>query len=117
MPGDLLEVARLYGLSRGTRLRALYLPVLSPFLESALSLSVGVSFKAGAAAELIGQPALSLGNGLYRAKIYLETGEIFAWTLSIVLLAGLAEAVLRFFLRALCGSGRYSADGTPKRTR
>ena len=117
VPGDLLEVARLYGLSRGTRLRALYLPVLAPFLESALSLSVGVSFKAGAAAELIGQPALSLGNGLYRAKIYLETGEIFAWTLSIVLLAGLAEAVLRFFLRALCGSGRYSADGTPKRTR
>ena len=117
VPGDLLEVARLYGLSRGTRLRALYLPVLSPFLESALSLSVGVSFKAGAAAELIGQPALSLGNGLYRAKIYLETGEIFAWTLSIVLLAGLAEAVLRFFLRALCGSGRYGADGTPKRTR
>ena len=108
VPGDLLEVARLYGLSHGTRFRALYLPVLAPFLESALSLSVGVSFKAGAAAELIGQ---------YRAKIYRETGEIFAWTLSIVLLAGLAEAVLRFFLRALCGSGRYGADGTPKRTR
>ena len=88
-------------LSRHTRIRALYLPVLAPFLESALSLSVGVSFKAGAAAELIGQPLLSFGNGLYRAKIYLETGEVFAWTLSIVLFAMLAEKLLSLLLRAL----------------
>ena len=100
-PRELLEVARLYRLSRHTRVRALYLPVLAPFLESALSLSVGVSFKAGAAAELIGQPLLSFGNGLYRAKIYLETGEVFAWTLSIVLFAMLAEKLLSLFLRAL----------------
>lgn len=100
-PRELSEVARLYRLSRHTRIRALYLPVLAPFLESALSLSVGVSFKAGAAAELIGQPLLSFGNGLYRAKIYLETGEVFAWTLSIVLFAMLAEKLLSLLLRAL----------------
>ena len=104
-PRELLEVARLYRLSRHTRVRALYLPVLAPFLESALSLSVGVSFKAGAAAELIGQPLLSFGNGLYRAKIYLETGEVFAWTLSIVLFAMLAERLLSLLLRALLSSG------------
>lgn len=117
VPEELLEVARLYRLSRGTRLRALYLPALSPFLESALSISVGMSFKAGAAAELIGQPALSLGNGLYRAKIYLETGEIFAWTLSIVLLSGLAEMILRNLLLAFCRSGKQCTRGTGKRTR
>ena len=104
-PRELTEVARLYRLSRHTRVRALYLPVLAPFLESALSLSVGVSFKAGAAAELIGQPLLSFGNGLYRAKIYLETGEVFAWTLSIVLFAMLAERLLSLLLRALLSSG------------
>lgn len=105
-PIELMEVAKLYRLSRHTRIQALYLPVLAPFLESALSLSIGVSFKAGAAAELIGQPLFSFGNGLYRAKIYLETGEVFAWTLSIVLFAMLAEKLLQGLLQLLLSLGR-----------
>ena len=46
-----------------------------------------MSWKSGVAAEVIGQPLDSLGNGLYQSKIYLATGEVLAWTIVIVALS------------------------------
>lgn len=96
----LIETARLFRLSFADRLRVLYFPQLCPFLKSALSIAAGMSFKAGVAAEVIGQPLYSIGNGLYRAKIYLETAEVLAWTVSVVLLSFAAEQLI------LWGMGR-----------
>jgi len=105
VPGDLLEVARLYGLARGTRIQALYLPVLSPFLESALSLSVGVSFKAGAAAELIGQVRQSIGYQLMDAKVSLEMGDVFAWSIIMIALSQFFEWLVLFLLKKIFSKG------------
>ena len=35
-----------------------------------------------------------MGNGLYLAKVYLETGELFAWTIVIVLISFICEKIL-----------------------
>lgn len=95
----LIEVTELFQLRLRDRISALYLPQLKPFLRGALSIAAGMSFKAGVAAEVIGQPMLSIGNGMYRAKIYLETAELFAWTLTVVLLSWLLERMLLLLLR------------------
>ena len=82
------------------RIRYLYLPQLQPFLESAVTLALGMSFKSGVAAEVIGQPLLSIGNGLYRAKIYLNTEEVFAWTIVILLISwGLESGIAKLIGR------------------
>ena len=41
-------------------------------------------WKAGAAAEVIGLCAGTIGEGLYTAKVYFQTAELFAWTAVIV---------------------------------
>ena len=43
------------------------------------------------AAEVIGLPDGSIGDALYRAKITLSTGELFAWTFVIILLSAVFE--------------------------
>lgn len=91
----LIEAARLFRFGLRDQLKLLYLPQLRPFFSSALSIACGMGFKAGVAAEVIGQPLLSIGNGIYRAKIYLETADIFAWTAAIVLISWLAEKLIR----------------------
>ena len=52
-------------------------------------------------------PALSIGRQLSDAKLYLESVDLFAWTLVIVLLSAmlstLAAWALRRAKRALCG--------------
>lgn len=62
-----------------------------PYLLSGTVISVGMSFKSGVAAEVIGLPVSSIGEGLYNAKIYLNTAGVFAWTAVIILLSSLAE--------------------------
>jgi NitT/TauT family transport system permease protein len=60
--------------------------------------ALGICWKSGVAAEVIGLPDGSIGDALYRAKITLATGELFAWTLVIIALSAVFETL---FLAAL----------------
>ncbi|MEI3331061.1 MAG: nitrate ABC transporter permease [Oscillospiraceae bacterium] len=66
----------------------------APHLRTALSLALGLCWKAGAAAEVIGLPAGTIGERLYTAKVYFQTPDLFAWTLAIVAVSVLAERLL-----------------------
>ncbi len=92
----LLEMARVFGMSRRNRFFYIYRPALMPYLDSCLKISLGMSWKSGVAAEVIGLPDHSLGERLYMSKIYLDTAGLFAWTLTVILISFLFEkAVLR----------------------
>lgn len=103
----LLEMAKVYHLPLGKRLRYIWLPGMFPsFCESCIA-AMGMCWKSGVSAEVIGLPDHSVGDALYRAKITISTPEVFAWTLVIVLLSAtlstLAAWALRRAKRALCG--------------
>lgn len=87
----LLEMAKVFAMPARNRFFYIYRPALRPFWDSAIKLSVGMSWKAGVAAEVIGLPERAIGEQLYMSKIYLETDKVFAWTLVIILLSQLFE--------------------------
>lgn len=89
--GKMLEMTRLYGLSTGKRVRTLYLPSLVPHLRASVTTAVGLGWKAGVAAEVIARPLYALGTSIYNTKLYLETAELFAVTLVVVLVSVLLE--------------------------
>lgn len=91
----LLERAKVFRVSLLKKIRYLYLPQLLPFLLSASSLAVGMAWKSGIAAEIIGLSKDSIGNQLYQAKIYLMTPELFAWTMVTVLLSIACEQLVK----------------------
>ncbi len=96
----LLEMARVFQIGFLDRVRFIYLPALIPYLCSACETAVGMSWKGGIAAEVIGIPAHSVGERLYMAKIYLETGDVFAWTFVIILLSvGMERLILALLAR------------------
>lgn len=101
----LAEMAKLYEIPMGKRFLALDLPQIRPYLLSALEVSIGMAWKAGVAAEVIGTPAGSIGKMLYTAKIYLATPELFAWSIVVVIVSVLFEKALvglcRLFYRKL----------------
>ena len=77
------------------------LPQLRSHIGAAVALTVGMGFKSGIAAEVIGQARLTIGNELYQSKIYLETAELFAWTAMVILLSWCVEKVLTLGLKKL----------------
>ena len=60
-----------------------------------------MAFKSGIAAEVIGRPLQSIGNGLYLSKISLATADLFAWTFCAVILAYLFEKAVSLILKRL----------------
>ena len=99
-PG-LMEMAHMYRLGRIRTLVHVVIPsVLPAFVQSCLA-AIGLCWKAVVAAEVIGVPKLAVGSRIYEAKIYLETDSLLAWTLTIVLLSVLLEALLGKAVRRL----------------
>ena len=101
------QMARVYRLSGGRRFLYVYLPQLRPYLVSGCSTALGLSWKAGVAAEVIGVVSGSIGGKLYESKIYFLTADLFCWTLVIVLLSVLLEKAVLLLLKF--GYGRLEA--------
>ena len=104
---QLLEMARVFRLPWGRRLRAIWLPAVLPAFREGCRTALGLCWKSGVAAEVIGLPDSSIGDALYRAKITLSTGELFAWTFVIICLSAAFEkgflALLGVAVRRVCG--------------
>ncbi len=99
---NLLEMARAYRFSRIKRIRLIYIPSVLPYFLAAFSTGLGLGFKSGIAAEVICLPRRSIGINMYYAKIYLETPDLLAWTVIVVLLSILFEwGLVRLVKRAL----------------
>lgn len=95
---QLLEMARLFRVPWGRRLRYIWPGQLRPFLLSACSVSLGLAWKAGVTAEIIGIPDGSIGERLYEAKIYWDSPDLLAWTVVIVAISVCFE---KLFVRLL----------------
>ncbi len=100
---QLLEMAALYRVKWRRKLFYIYLPGIRSYLISACSVALGMSWKAGIAAEVIGVVRGSIGEKLYEAKIYFMTSDLFAWTVVIVLLSVLFEKAVLFAVRGIFG--------------
>ena len=100
-------MAKVFRLGRLRTATSVYLAAVYPHFLAACALALGMCWKAGVAAEVIGFPAHSIGEALYLAKLNFDTAAIFAWTLAVILLSlgfeRLILALTRRLGRALGG--------------
>ena len=104
MDKQMLEMVQLFRIPTFRRIRYVYLPQILPYFQTACSSALGLCWKSGIAAEVIGMPTGSIGEQLQLAKVYLDTPDLFAWTLVIVLISLFFE---RSFLMLLKRAARY----------
>jgi len=99
----LLEMAAVYRVNWGRKLLYIYLPSVKPYLMTACSLALGMAWKSGIAAEVIGVVNGSIGERLYESKIYIMTADLLTWTVVIVLVSQLFEKLFIRLLRLMFG--------------
>lgn len=92
---SLAEVAVMYGFKPFKILTKLYIPSVMPFFRTAIINAVGLAWKTGVAAEVICTPVFSIGRQLYESKLYLETTDLFAWTVALILISLVIERLIR----------------------
>lgn len=92
------EMAKVFRLGAVRTARYIYAPAAAPGVRAACRVGLGLCWKSGVAAEVIGITSGSLGEMLYNAKLLLSAADLFAWTLVIILLSFGFE---KLFLAAL----------------
>ena len=97
----ILEMAKVFRVNLRRQIRYIYVSQVLPYFLSACRLSLGMCWKAGVAAEIIGMPRGSVGQMLYMSKIYLDTDDLLAWTVIIVVLSVIFEKLVVLALKAV----------------
>lgn len=97
----LIEISKEYQMSYWNRFLYVYRPALMPFLISSCRVALGMSWKSGIMAEVIGTPNPSIGREMYAAKTYLQTANLFAWTIVVVILSYIFEKIFLVILKKL----------------
>ena len=72
-----------------------------PDFKAGCEISLGLCWKSGIAAEVIGMPDGSIGEALQQAKVYLNTPDLFAWTVVIVIVSALFAKLFILLLSRL----------------
>ena len=76
-----------------------------PFFRTACASALSLGWKAGIAAEVLTVPKMSIGRMISEAKLYLLTPELFAWTLTVIILSLLLQKCM---FRLLQGRDRHA---------
>lgn len=87
----LLEMAKIYKIERFKIIREIYLPSVLSQLLSSTRLILGLSFKVAVMAEVVGRVKGGIGEKLNWAWINIETPEIIAWTIIVIVVTFLVE--------------------------
>lgn len=91
---NLIEISYIFNFSIWKKLKHLYIPSVFPSFLTAFMTSVGIAWKAGVAAEVLCTPNHSLGTSIFESKKYLETSQLFAYTLTVIILSLIIEKLL-----------------------
>lgn len=96
---NLDEVCLVFSLSKVKRFKILVLPTLLRYFVPALLTSSGLAWKAGIAAEIIAYTKNSIGKHISDAKNFLLGPELFAWTVTVIILSVVIEKVITLSIR------------------
>jgi len=109
---QLAHMAHVFAVPWLRRLWAIDVPALAPYAMAACRSGVGLAWKAGIAAEVIGVARGSIGEQMYQAKVFLESADLFAWTAVVVTASVVCERVVLWALGMLPGVRRGAQSGT-----
>lgn len=90
----LLEMASLFRFGKRRTVLHVWIPSVMPYFLSASTTALGLAWKSAIAAEVICRPQNSIGRLLQTAKNHLETAEVFAYTIAVILLSVVLEHLL-----------------------
>ena len=105
---NLLEMAKIYKFSRISKIRMIYIPSVIPYFIAACTTALGLSWKAGIAAEVIGNTRNSIGGEIYKTKMYLETVDLFSFTVVVIFLSFIVEYIVVNLMKLILSKCKFS---------
>lgn len=96
---SLKDVDAIYNTSLWDKIIHRILPSLYLTMLSTGKTAYSLGFKVGVMAEILGQVRLGIGKQLYYAKINLDTTNLLAWTIIIIIISIIFELIFNYSLQ------------------
>ncbi len=106
MDKDLLEMARVFGVSKKDRFFSVVLPQISEYIFSALIAGFGLNLKVIVASEIVAIPRSNLGSYINGAYISGDFFMMFVWVFAVIVLSFVCESVIKL-IRRFCLPYKY----------
>jgi NitT/TauT family transport system permease protein len=85
------EMTRLFQLSLWRRIQDLWVPGAARTILGSVRSASGIAWKVTVAAEVLSVPRNGIGTRMGEARLYLETERVLAWTVALIVLAGITD--------------------------
>jgi predicted patatin/cPLA2 family phospholipase len=96
---ELYEMAKIYKLTKPTTFFKIKLPSATPMILTSTVNALGLAWKSGVAAEVICLPNVSLGTIIWQGKGTVDYDEVYAVTITVVILSILLEILIKYLLK------------------
>ncbi|MFI3257082.1 MAG: ABC transporter permease subunit [Spirochaetales bacterium] len=96
----LIDMAHMYHFTGLQKVLHVYKPSVMPFFLAGCLNAFSLSWKVVVAAEVLSLPRTGVGTVLQRSKMHIETVDVFAYTVAIILMSFILEQVLAVLLGA-----------------
>lgn len=94
------ELARIYGMTERQKIGLIIRPALQPEIRAAANLITGMSWKVVVASEVLAIPRFSIGYQMLNSKYYLETSDLFAYIVILIILSIVMEKVVSLLVES-----------------
>lgn len=99
---SLLKMSKVFKVPTSRVIRDIYIPSVYYSLSANIPSYMGLAFKVIIAGEVLSQESLSIGGEIFINKIYLESSNIFAWIIVVIVLNYLLEQSLKLLNSRVC---------------
>lgn len=97
----LIQMANIYNVKKKYIIKDIYLPSIKHYIVSGILMCLGLGFKVSVSSEVLSTPKYSIGLNLLNSKSMLETAELFAWTIVVILLSFIFETVFKNYIKKM----------------
>lgn len=97
----LLEMSKVFQMGPLKKARYIYAPHIVPYIIANCKIALGMCWKAGISAEVIGLPSKSIGEQMYLSKLYFMTDQLLAWSAAIIIVSVIFEQLFLFLLNCM----------------
>ncbi|KYH28367.1 MULTISPECIES: ABC transporter permease [Clostridium] len=97
----LIEMAQIYKVKKKYIIKDIYLPSIRPYIVSGVLMCLGLGFKVTVSSEVLSTPKYSIGLNLLNSKSMLDTSELFAWTIVVILFSFIFERTFKSYIEKI----------------
>ena len=91
----LIEMGNIFNFSKKQILFKITLPSLKSYFKSGITIAVGLGWKLVIMGEVLSSSS-GIGAQITNARLNIETGKVFAWTIIVILLGSLSQTLIDF---------------------